>query len=153
HFNGDPQIVGKSMRVNRQELTIIGVAPPDFRGTISGLAFDVWVPYMMHPQLQGVGEWMLRDRGTRQLIGIARLKPRVTLEQARGEIAELAHYMSKANSEDNGISATVLPLWKSHAGAQSLLLKPLQILMAVCVVVLLIVCANVANLLLARFTA
>jgi predicted permease len=153
HFNADPLIVGKMIRVNRHELTIVGVAPPDFRGTISGLAFDVWVPYMMHPQLQGVGDWMLRDRGTRQLIGIARLKPGVTLEQARAEIAELGRYMSKANSEDKGIRATVLPLWKSHAGAQSLLLKPLEILMAVCVVVLLIVCANVANLLLARFTA
>ena len=153
YFNADPLIVGKTIRVNQHELTIIGVAPPEFRGTVSGLAFDVWVPFMMHPQLQGVGEWMLRDRGTRQLLGIARLKPSVTLDQARAEIAELARYMSKANELDAGISATVLPIWKSHFGAQSLLLKPLEILMVVCVVVLLIVCANVANLLLARFTA
>ncbi|HEV2491613.1 MAG TPA: ABC transporter permease [Terriglobia bacterium] len=152
-FNSDPQIVGKTIKVNRHELTIVGVVPPEFRGTIAGLAFDLWVPYMMHPQLQGVGEWMLRDRGTRQLVGIARLKPGVTIDQAQSEIAELARYMSKANSEDAGISATVSPIWKSHFGAQSLLLTPLEILMAVCIVVLLIVCANVANLLLARFTA
>jgi predicted permease len=152
-FNSDAQVVGKTIRVNRHELTIIGVAPPDFRGTIAGLAFDLWVPFMMHPQLQGVGEWMLRDRGTRQLTGIARLKPGVTLDQARAEIAELARYISKVDAGTNkGISATVLPLWKSHFGAQSLLLAPLEILTAVCVVVLLIVCANVANLLLARFT-
>ncbi len=154
YFNADPFIVGKTIRVNRHELTIVGVAPPDFRGTISGLAFDVWVPFMMHPQLQGVGEWMLTDRGTRQLICIARLRPGVTLEQARAETVELARYMSKVNvPEDAGVSATLLPIWRSHFGAQSLLLKPLEILMAVCVVVLLIVCANVANLLLARFTA
>jgi len=154
YFNGDPSIVGKTIRVNRHELTIVGVAPPDFRGTLSGLAFDVWVPFMMHPELQGVGEWMLRDRQTRQLVCIARLKPGVTLAQARSEIATLALFMSKANvPEDVGVGATVVPLWQSHAGAQSLLLKPLEILMAVCVVVLLIVCANVANLLLARFTA
>jgi predicted permease len=153
-FNSDPQAVGKTIRVNRQELTIVGVAPPDFRGTIGGLAFDLWVPFMMHPQLQGVGEWMLRDRQTRQLIVIARLKPGVTREQARGEIAELARYMAKADADTNtGISATVLPLWKSHFGMQGALLAPLGILMAVCFVVLVIVCANVANLLLARFTA
>jgi predicted permease len=154
HFNGDPLIVGKTIRVNRHELTIVGVAPPDFRGTFSALAFDVWVPYMMHPQLQGVGEWMLRDRGTRQLIGIARPRPGVTLDQARAEIAELARYLAKVDAGTNqGITATLVPLWKSHSGAQSLLLSPLEILMAVCIVVLLIVCANVANLLLARFTA
>jgi predicted permease len=154
YFNGDPFILGKTIRLNQHELTIVGVAPPEFRGTLSGLAFDVWVPFMMHPELQGVGEWMLRDRQTRQLFCIARLKPGVTLAQARSEISALALLMSKANvPEDVGVGATVLPIWQSHAGAQSMLLKPLEILMAVCVVVLLIVCANVANLLLARFTA
>jgi predicted permease len=154
YFNADPSIVGKTIRVNQHELTIVGVAPPDFRGALSGLTFDVWIPFMMHPELQGVGEWMLRDRGTRQLICIARLKPGVTLRQARAELGELARTMSKVNvPEDVGVSANLVPIWQGHAGAQSLLLKPLEILMAVGVVVLLIVCANVANLLLARFTA
>jgi predicted permease len=154
YFNSDPSVVGKTIRVNQHDLTIVGVAPPDFRGTVSGLAFDVWIPFMMHPQIQGVGEWMLRDRGTRQLICVARLKPGVTLGQAHSEISALALFMSKVNvPEDAGVTARALPLWQSHYGAQSLLLKPLEILMAVCVVVLLIVCANVANLLLARFTA
>ncbi|MHB8654549.1 MAG: ABC transporter permease [Terriglobia bacterium] len=154
YFNGDPSIAGKTIRVNQHELTIVGVAPPDFRGTISGLAFDVWIPFMMHPEIQGVDEWMLRDRGTRQLICVARLKPGVTLARANSEITALALRMSKANVPDDvGVGATVLPIWKAHAGAQSLLLKPLEILMAVCLVVLLIVCANVASLLLARFTA
>jgi len=97
---------------------------------------------------------MLSDRQNRNLVCTARLKPGVTLTQARAEIQELARYMAKADADTNtGISATVLPLWKSHFGAQSLLLAPLEILMGVCGVVLLIVCANVANLLLARFTA
>jgi predicted permease len=153
-FNADPQIVGKKIRVNQHELTVIGVTPPDFRGAVAGLASDLWIPYMMHPELQGVGEWMLADRGTRQIYGIARLKLAVTLPQANAEIASLALRMSKANvPQDAGISAAVVPLWKSKYGAQSLLLTPLEILMAVCLVVLLIVCANVANLLLARFSS
>jgi putative ABC transport system permease protein len=152
-YNSDPTIVGRMIRINQHELTIVGVAPPDFRGALGGLSFDLWVPYMMHPQLQGVGEWMLQDRGTRQLLCVARLKPGVTPASARAEIAELARYMAKANDRDEGIGATVLPLWQAHFTAQSLLLKPLEILMGVCFVVLLIVCANVANLLLARFSA
>jgi predicted permease len=76
------------------------------------------------------------------------------MQQARSEIAALAQRMSQANvPEDVGVGATVRPIWQGHAGAQSLLLKPLEILMGVCVVVLLIVCANVANLLLARYTS
>jgi len=53
HFNADPTIVGKSIRVNRYHLTVVGVVPPDFRGTLAGLAFDLWVPYVMQPQLEG----------------------------------------------------------------------------------------------------
>ena len=154
YFNADPSIVGRTVRINQHDLTVVGVAPPDFRGSISGLAFDVWVPLMMHPELQGVGEWMLSERQNRQLSCIARTKPGVTMERARAEIAGLARVLSDTYPNSNkGVSATILPLWKSHMGAQSVLLKPLRILMAVCFVVLLIVCANVANLLLARFTA
>ena len=154
HFGADPQITGKSIWINQHELTIVGVAPTEFRGSSPGAAFDVWVPYMMQPILNGVGEWMLRDRKDRNMIGIARLKQGVTLEQAREELAALAGRIAKADADTNeGLSATFLPIAKSHFGAQSLLLAPLRVLMGVCVVVLLIVCANVANLLLARATA
>src|SRR5271154_6828985 len=153
HFNADPSIVGKTVRVNQHELTVIGIADPAFHGSFAGEAFDLWVPYMMQPELNGVDEWMLRDRGDRNMFGIARLKPGVTLGQARGELASLATRMAVADADTNqGLSATVLPLWKSHFGPQVLLLAPLRILMGVCGVLLLIVCANVANLLLARAT-
>jgi putative ABC transport system permease protein len=154
YFGADPAVIGKVVRLNQYPITIVGVAPPEFRGSVSGLDFDVWVPLMMQPQLTGAGDWMLRDRQTRQLTGVARLKPGVTLDQARAEVAGLARVMAKADADTNtGISATLLPLWKAHFGAQGLLLTPLEILMAVCGIVLLIVCANVGNLLLARFTA
>jgi predicted permease len=154
HFHSDPAAIGQTIRVNRQELTVVGVAPPEFRGSMSGVAFDIWAPLMMTPQLNGVGEWMLRDRQTRNMIVTARLKPGVAMEQAHAEIAELARRMAEADPGTNrGISATVLPLWTSHFGVQGLLLAPFEILMAVCVVVLMIVCANIANLLLARSAA
>ena len=153
HFNADPSIVGKTIRVNQRELTVIGIADPAFHGSFAGEAFDLWVPYMMQPELNGVDEWMLRDRADRNMFGIARLKPGVTLDQARGELASLATRMAIADADTNqGLSATMLPLANSHFGPQSLLLAPLRILMGVCGVLLLIVCANVANLLLARAT-
>jgi len=153
-FNGDPGAVGQLLRVNRQQLTIVGVAPARFLGSVPGLAFEMWVPITMGAQLKVLPEWSLTDRGTRQMIGFARLRPGVTLEQARAEIQSQARHMAEADPEHNrGIGATVLPIWKGHFGAQSILLAPLTILMAVCGVVLLIVCANIANLLLARSTA
>jgi predicted permease len=153
HFDANPAIVGKTIRVNQHELTVIGVADPAFHGSFAGEAFDLWVPYMMQPVLNGVDEWMLRDRADRNMFGIARLKPGVTVAQARAELASLATRMAIADADTNqGLSATVLPLANSHFGPQSLLLAPLSILMGVCGVLLLIVCANVANLLLARAT-
>jgi predicted permease len=149
-FQADPAIAGKTVRVNGHELTVIGVAPPDFRGTMPGLAFDLWVPTVMRPQLNGIGEWMLRDRKTRDLHGLARLRPGVRIERARAEIAGLARELARAHPYENGgMTATVLPLGQA-SGPQRLLLVPLQILMAACGALLLIICANMANLLLAR---
>ena len=154
HFNADPALVGKTVLVNRQQITVVGIAPKDFHGSMAGLSFDVWIPYMMQPQLQGVGEWMLRDRKTRNLLGILRIPRGFTREQQQAQISSFARMMSQANPyEDGGMSAAIMPLWKSHFGTQGLLLAPFQILMGVCGLMLLIVCANVGNLLLARFTA
>lgn len=154
HFAADPQIVGRTIRINQHELTIVGVADPEFHGSVPGESLSLWVPYMMQPVLNGVGEWMLRDRKDRNMLGIARLKQGVTLEQAQQELAALARRMATADADTNeGMSATFLPIAKSHFGPQSLLLAPLRLLLGVCAVVLLIVCANVANLLLARTTA
>jgi predicted permease len=153
-FGASPGAVGSTMRVNRRQLTIIGVAPPEFRGTMAGLAFETWVPLVMAPQLNTMPDWMLRDRHTRNLRGMARLKPGVTMQQASAEVAALATQLAKEHPDvSEGVGATLLPVWKAHTGAQTLLLAPLAILMALCGVVLLIVCANVANLLLARATA
>jgi len=153
HFGADPSIVGKTIRINEHELTIVGVTSPQFHGSIPAMAFDIWVPYMEQSALNGVPLWMLRDRHNRNMLGIARIKPGVTFEQARQEVKALAERMAVANADvSEGMSATLLPLWKSPHGPQGLLVGPLRIVMGVSVLLLAIVCANVANLLLARAT-
>ncbi|HUB50758.1 MAG TPA: ABC transporter permease [Terracidiphilus sp.] len=153
HLGADPSIVGRTLNVNQHELTVVGVAAPAFHGSMPATAFDLWVPYMEQPMLNGVPEWMLRDRHNRQALGIARLRQGYTFEQARQEVKSFAERLAVLHADvSEGMSATLLPLWKSPHGPQGLLVGPLRILMAVSVLLLLIVCANVANLLLARAT-
>jgi len=154
HFHADPSIAGKTIRVNQHELTIVGVAAPEFHGSMPVTAFDLWVPYMQQPILNGVDERMLRNRQNRNMLGVARLKQGVTMEQGRQELASLATRMAVANADvSEGMSATIVPLSKSPFGPQALLAAPLKVLMGISILVLLIVCANVANLLLARAAA
>lgn len=150
-FDSDPAVIGRTVQVNRQPITIIGVVPAEFHGGISGLAEQIWIPAMMATRLGATPDWMLKDRHSRIFGVIARLAPGVTLAQARAEAAAMASQLAKANPNDNqGVGATLFPMWRGHFGAQSVMLEPLAFLMAVCCVVLLIVCANVANLQLAR---
>jgi predicted permease len=153
-FNGERNAIGQTIRLNRQQMTVVGVAPPEFRGIIPGLTFEIWVPVTMGHQLNLMPDWYLADRKTRAFLAVARLKPGVRIEQAQAETAAVGRELARMFPRTNqGMSATELPVYKGHFGAQSLMLAPLQILMAVCGVVLLIVCANIANLLLARAVA
>ena len=153
HYGMNPSAVGSTLRVNRTPLTIIGVAPEGFHGMHAGLDFSFWVPLTMYGQMTHTGTWMLRDRNTRNFKVLARLAPGATVDQARSELQGLAKRMAEADPDSNlGIGAIVLPVWQSHFGAQSILVTPVAILMGIGGVVLLIVCANLANLLLARAT-
>jgi predicted permease len=150
-FRGDPKVLGKTIRLNRHEVTIIGVAPPTFRGTLGGVVFDLWMPVTMATAM-GTGDGTLHYRATRdETSTIVRLKSGVTIEQARAEAAALGKRLAAQYPATNrGIDLTVTPLSKAHFGAQTMLFQPLRILMVLSVTLLLIVCANVANLLLAR---
>ena len=150
-FRGDPKVLGQTIRLNRHELTIIGVAPREFRGTLAGVLFDVWIPITMATAM-GTGDGTLHYRGTRdETSTIIRLKPGVTIEQARAEVAALAKRLAAMYPSTNrGVDLTVTPVWRGHLGAQGLLLQPLRVLMSLSLLLLLIVCANVSNLLLAR---
>ena len=153
-FQGDPAAVGRTLRVNRYELTVAGIAPEDFRGTMPGIQMEIWIPMSMAPPLNGQSGWLLEDRGARQMWVTGRLKPGVALEQANAEVETYSRRLAKESPRTSlGFHASLMPVWKAHLGMQTVLLRPLQILMAVCFVLFLIVGANVANLQLARATA
>jgi hypothetical protein len=153
-FQGDPGVVGRTIRVNRYQLTVAGIAPEEFRGTMPGMRMEIWIPMSMAPLLNGQGGWLLEDRSVRQMWVTARLKPGVALEQANAEVEACARRLAEASPRTSGgFRASLMPVWKAHIGMQSVLLAPLRILMAVCFVVFLIVGANVANLQFARATA
>jgi predicted permease len=154
YYNANPSAIGSTLRINQTPLTIIGIAPESFHGTHAGLDYDFWIPLTMYGQMTHTGTWMLRDRNTRNFALLARLAPGVSIEQARGEVQALANRMAEADADSNqGIGAIMLLPWQSHFGTQAMLLTPVAILMGTGGVVLLIVCANLANLLLARATA
>jgi predicted permease len=153
-YHSDRSAIGAILHINRHPFTIIGVAPENFHGSMPGESFDIWAPATMLGQVNSGSDWMLEDRKTRMFRVLARLAPAVSIEQARSEVQALARRMAVADADTNeGMSATLLPMWKGHDGIQSPLLAPLSLLMAVCGALLLIVCANVANLLLARATS
>ena len=151
-FAGDPHIVGRTLEINLHSFTVIGVAPAGFQGTIVGIEPDYWVPMMMQPvALPGED---LQWRGPTFVHLMGKLKPGVTIQQARANVSAIAQHLAQEYPQsDRGIGMAVNPVWKAHYGAQDLLLKTLVFLAIVALLVLLIACANIANLLLARATS
>ncbi len=153
-WRGDSAIIGTVVSVNRFPFTIIGVAPRDFHGSMAGQQFDLWVPASMLGQIVPTGGWWLRDRGTRTFRVLARLRDGVSVGAARAEVESFAALMANLNGTvSKGMGGRLMPVWRSHWGVQDALRAPLVVLLAACGLVLLIACANAANLLLARATA
>jgi predicted permease len=153
-YQRDPGVIGKKLRINRRDLTIVGVIPEAFHGAAPGLVFQVWLPFSLAPELNGQGPGLFEDRDARQMWLTGRLAPGVTVERARAEVVACARHMAEEHPQTNrGYGADLVPVWRGHAGAQALLREPLQILLAVSLVLFLIVAANVANLQIARGAA
>lgn len=153
-FHGDAQVIGNTVLLNRQPLTVIGIAPEEFRGSTPGLTLSLWTPLTMGMRLNVFQKDTLNNRGARYFLGVARLAPGVHLAQARAECAALARQIARLNPGiDSGLGATLLPIREGHFGGQTMMAGPLSILMAVCGLVFLIVCANVGSLLLTRSIA
>jgi len=153
-FGSDPGVVGRTIRVNSYMLTVAGIAPEEFHGTMPGMLMEIWIPMSMAPLLNGQGNWLLDDRVQRQMWVTARLKPGVTFEAANSEVETCSRHLAEQSPQTSrGFRARLMPIWKAHFGVQTVLLGPLRILMAICFVLFLIVGANIANLQLARATA
>jgi predicted permease len=148
-FGADPLIVGKTMDFNKHPFTIIGVAPPEFGGTIVGLAVEFWVPMAEQPQVLA-GE-SLTERHPTFVHMMGRLKPGVSVAQAQADLSTISAQIARAypdSSRNTGVH--VGPLYAASYGAQTFLRPVLTFLMAAVLMVLLIGCVNIANLLLAR---
>ena len=150
HFNGDPQIIGKTQRLNGVVHTIVGVAPQGFYGTFVGWGMQFWVPTSMEEVFES-GGYKLEARDARWIEAFARLKPGVTLEQAQAETSSVAKRLEDDYPASNrGRSVKLWALWQTPFNNAGTLLPTLEIMLAVVVFVLLIACANVGNLLLVR---
>jgi len=145
YFQRDPSILGRTVRVNRHQVTIVGVAPPKFQGDFPGVALDGWIPVPL------AGE---TERDARHFKALVRLRPGVSVSEANAEVATVASRLARAFPKTNqGIGARIVPIWKALSGVSGILAWPMAILGAACGLVLLIACANVANLLLVRSAA
>lgn len=147
-FGTDPAVVGREVTLNARPFTIVGVMPPEFRGSVVGLQFDMWVPLAMQQPLQGVDR--LSRRGNRWLQGVARLASGVTPAEARAELNVIAARLAAAYPEDRDVSALVQTFSEGPTGAGRAMRPVLATLAVVVAFVMAIACANVANVLLAR---
>ena len=149
-FKGDPEIIGKTQRFDNVVHTIIGVAPVGFHGTFVGRDMEFWVPASMLEVFDAGGD-KLEDRGARWAEAYVRLKSGVTRNQAQQEISGIAERLEAEYPATNrGRGIKVWRLWETPFNHAGHLLPTLEIMVVVVMFVLLIVCANVSNLLLVR---
>ena len=152
-FGADPAALGKELGVNGHRYTVVGVAPREFTGTTRGTAPDVYVPVMMQARAQVANDGVLSNRNYGWLRVIARLQPGITRVQAQAGLSTGAGDPTKDESGKTALGKQGLLLTdgrRGHTDRVSDLSLPLTLLMGVVGLVLLIACANVANLLLAR---
>ena len=152
-FAGDPRAVGRAIRVNGLPLTIAGVTPDGFQGTVIGLQFDFWIPATMAPVLMA-GSRELEERGQRGYSVIGRLHDHASVAQAETEITAAYTEFARAYPEASGaMTGEVMPLSRSPRGPQRMFATGLAVLQGLMLVVLVAVCGNLATLMLARASA
>ena len=162
-FAGDPNVAGRQLLLNGNTFTVIGVVPNGFDGLQFGVVRDLYVPMMMQatmrpPRAGYSGEMnpdLLEARGNRWLFGVGRLKPGVTAAQAQNSLALITKQLEEAYPQSNRGRGIVISALSESTNPQTRqqLSSVARLLMAVVGIVLLIACANVANLLLARSSA
>jgi predicted permease len=166
-FGADPAVVGRTITLNQQPLTVVGVAPPQYTGMIRGLAVEVWVPLMMMPRMSPqTGIALLNSRGNSWLFMVGRLRPGATLEQARARFDLVSrrlredypeHWRERRGESDELLDkfVTVLPESETriHPQARSVVYAAVALVLVMINLVMLVACMNLAGLLLARSLA
>jgi putative ABC transport system permease protein len=149
-FGGDPAVLGRTIRVNDCFLTVVGVAPPEFTGTYAGFSMALYVPLHTWARLNGFSP---EDRGRTWLMLLGRLKPGVTRDQAQANLRVLTEQVQKVEPLNTHPEIVLsegsqgYSVWRDEG--VWLALAVLQIPAAL---ILVIACANVANMVLARAT-
>ena len=151
----DPNVVGKKVQLNNHAFEVIGVAPEYFHGSKFALAMDFWVPISMAEDLRR-NTGMLTDRGSHWMGVVGRLKPGVSMDQASAEMSAIAARLNqtypdyRANNTQTKVMGEVEGRFEDMGG---IFQSAGAVAMAIVGLVLLIACANVANLMLARAAA
>jgi len=141
-YGGEHSIIGRNILLNGERHTVVGVMPRDFQFQVASI--NLWVPIALTAE-------QLADRDLHYLNVVARLKPGVTVAQANADIQAITHRIAAAYPDEaEGLSAAVVPLHEQLAGNMR---RPLLMLLVAVGFVLLIACANVAGMLLARAAA
>ena len=166
-FGLDAAVLGKTIQIHKSFLTVIGVMPPGFFGETVGDAPDAWLPMMMEPSVKPGRDWLHDDPSKAErvewLLAAGRLKPGVSEKQAESSLNVLFQQVIHETAGSNlppdrlrqlaGQKIKIRPGSKGASSLRDEFNEPLLVLLAVVALVLLIACANVANLLLARSTA
>ena len=150
-FAGDPAVIGRVVDLNRHAFTIVGVAPASFIGNTAPSFTDVWAPASMIWEVRNQGTGFLTQRAWRGWMNFARLRPGVTVAEAGAAVEAVNARLQRDHPDTNrDVVYRVVPLANSPWNATDVFGPVLNLLLAVCAGVLLIVAANVASLLLAR---
>ncbi|NIN73245.1 MAG: FtsX-like permease family protein [Gemmatimonadetes bacterium] len=154
-FASDPRVLGQTLRIRGRPFEIVGVSPPEFKGLLMGFSAELWIPLSANASFAAAGA-MLDDRDSRYLLIKGRLRPGVTAEQAQAGLNVLAGQLAEAYPDSNeGRRFPVIPTndVRLHPMIDRALVPVAALLMTVVGLLLLIVCTNLANLLLARALA
>ena len=165
-FGGDPEIIGKNLIVNGHNMTVVGVAQQGFDGVELGYTTQIFIPIMMQEWINVGNPKMLTERRNRWVNAFGRLKPGVSITQAKASLQPFMHSMLEMEVKEAAFAHAstydreqflkcwidVLPGSQGRSYTRRELSTPLWVLMATTGMVLLIACANLANLLLARAT-
>jgi predicted permease len=149
-FGSAAAALGERLRVNDREVTIVGVAPEQFQGTVLGLDVSMWLPAALAPSLLA-GSRELDSREVRGYAALGRLHAGTTRAQAQAELESAMRELARVYPASNGsMAGEVMSFWAAPRGPQGMITGALAALQGLMLLVLLAVCGNTANLMLAR---